>query len=80
MTVDPGTPEGQRRTRRGLRVGSATSMGIGAQGLLLVTAIREQTVALWVTWAVVLVTIVAALIFEFRRERARRRRDGTPLN
>ncbi|WP_235425858.1 hypothetical protein [Clavibacter michiganensis] len=44
------------------------------------TAIREQTVALWITWAVVLVTLVAALIVESRRERARRRRDGTPLH
>jgi Flp pilus assembly protein TadB len=79
MTVDPGTPEGQRRTRRGLRVGRAASMGVGVVGLLLVTAVREQTVALWVTWAVVLVAIVAAFVFEFRRERARRRRDGTPL-
>jgi len=55
-------------------------MSVGALGLLLVTAIRDQTVALWVTWAVVLVAIVAAFIFEFRRERARRRRDGTPLD
>lgn len=44
------------------------------------TAIREQTVGLWVTWALVLVTLVAAFVVEFRRERARRRRDGTPLN
>jgi hypothetical protein len=65
MTVDPGTPEGRRRARRGLRVGSATYLGLGAQSLLLVTAIREQTVGPWVTWALVLVTLVAAFVVEF---------------
>ncbi|WP_445441921.1 hypothetical protein [Clavibacter sp. km1a] len=80
MTVDPGTPEGKRRTRRGLRIGSSATLAFGTQGLLLVTALREQTTALWATWAVVLVVFIAAFILESRRERARRVREGTPLH
>jgi hypothetical protein len=80
MTVEPGTPEGKRRTRRGLRVGSSAAAAFSVQGLLLVTALREQAPALWITWAAVLVIFIAAFVFESRRERARRVREGTPLH
>jgi hypothetical protein len=80
VTVEPNTLEGQRRARRGGRLGIITLLAFGTQGFLLVAALREQAAASWITWGVVFVTFVVAFVIEHRREQARRRRDGTPLH
>jgi len=74
MTVYPGTPEGRRRTRRGLVVFAGTIVALAVQGVFLVAALRDPgQPGLWVLWVIVLLLLAAGFIIESRREGRRRR-------
>ncbi|MEY9850613.1 positive regulator of sigma E activity [Leifsonia sp. EB41] len=80
MTVDPGTPEGRRRTRRGLLVYVAALVALAVQGIFLVAAIRApHDAGLWLLWAIVILLIAAGFVVESRFERKRRRKHSADL-
>jgi len=77
MTVDPSTPEGRRRTRRGLLLGAAALVSLAAQGLPLVAALRDPVdPTWWLVWGGVLIVLVACFALEARAESHRRASKG----
>jgi lipopolysaccharide export LptBFGC system permease protein LptF len=73
MTVDPSTPGGRRRTRRGLWVGVAVLLFLPLQGLLLTWALDSGWPVAWILWALFIAAAAAGFVIESLTERRRRR-------
>jgi hypothetical protein len=73
MTVDPSTPEGRRRTPRGLWVVAAVFVFLPLQGLLLRWALTTGSPVAWVSWALFVAAAVTGFVVESLAERRRRR-------
>lgn len=74
--VDPETPEGRKRTARGLRLGAAASLALPAQGFPLISAMDNDDAWRWWLWAGIVVVLVGLFVLESRREGRRRRQEG----
>ncbi|WP_157780328.1 hypothetical protein [Leifsonia xyli] len=73
MTVDPSTPEGRRRTRRGVWLVAAVFSFMAVQGLLLKWAIVSGSPVAWTIWALFVAAAVTGFVVESLAERRRRR-------
>jgi hypothetical protein len=62
-----------------LRIGIAALLSLGAQGLVLVSAIENDDAWRWWIWAALLMTLIVLFVMESRNEGQRRRRidDGS---
>ncbi|ANF30714.1 hypothetical protein A0130_02605 [Leifsonia xyli] len=73
MTVDPSTPEGRPRTRRGIWVVAAVLVFFVLQGLLYRWALTTGSPGAWVSWALFVAAAAAGFVVESLAERRRRR-------
>lgn len=74
MTIDPSTPEGRRRTRRGLLLFGFVLVFLAVQGLLLRWAVVSGSAVVWALWASFVAGAVFGFVVESLAERRRRRR------
>ena len=70
--VDPKTPEGRRRTRRGGFLAAAAVLTFSLQGVILRNALSSGSWLWWLAWIAFVGAVIAGFVIEHRREKARR--------